>query len=236
MKTDNFYYGSDRAGGIEDQLANDGRELGRKIKSSFPTYIVVAEVLEVDEENFTLNAVVDQDRVFSDITLDVFPNGGNSVYLIPEVGSLVLLGFIEGFTEEPILLKTTKVSKLLIWNQQTQESTVSITEEAIDVIRGTSSWRIEDKKVSLTAELIEMDGGDLDGLVIVGKLTERLNKLETEINNIQSAITSHSHLVTGTCPSGGGPLAGGATCSTTYSTVTLTQFQNSDYENTKITQ
>ena len=27
MKTDNFYYGSDRAGGIEDQLANDGREL-----------------------------------------------------------------------------------------------------------------------------------------------------------------------------------------------------------------
>lgn len=78
-----------------------------------------------------------------------------------------------------------------------------------------------------------MNEGSLDGLVIVGKLTERLNRLQQQIEAIQSAIASHSHLV---ATSGSATQQVGNTTTTTYAKVNVDSFDNSDYENEKIKQ
>lgn len=78
-----------------------------------------------------------------------------------------------------------------------------------------------------------MNEGSLDGLVIVGKLTERLNRLQQQIEAIQSAIASHSHLV---ATSGSATQQVGNTTTTTYEKVNVDSFDNSDYENEKIKQ
>lgn len=92
---------------------------------------------------------------------------------------------------------------------------------------------VGNSKVRMTPDLIELNEGSLDGLVIVGKLTERLNKLQQQIDQIQSAIASHTHTVS----TAGGPTAQtGTTTGTTYSRVSVDKFNNSDYENEKIKQ
>lgn len=92
--------------------------------------------------------------------------------------------------------------------------------ESTELLVGESSVLVESDKITF-------NGGENNGLVIVGKLTERLNKLQSEIDAIQNAITAHTHA----CPTGGG-----TTTATTYAKVNVSKFQDSDYENEKIVQ
>lgn len=106
---------------------------------------------------------MDNDRIFSDISLNIFPNGGNSLYIIPSVNSLVVLGFIEGYSEVPVLIKATKIDKMVASNvagtEEEGESTISFDKDAVEIIRGTSSWRIEKiKYLSLPIKLKWMAG------------------------------------------------------------------------------
>jgi len=73
---------------------------------------------------------------------------------------------------------------------------------------------------------IKFRGGDLGGLVIVGQLVERINKIENLLNNFITAYNSHTHPETGTTT--------GITPMQESQTATLTQI--SDIENVNITQ
>lgn len=216
---------------FEDSAASFGEELANRVRDILPNFIVIATVESVDEEAKTLDAVVDNDKVFSDISLDVFPNGGNSVYLIPKVGSMIILGFIEGFAEDPFVIKTTAIEKLIISNEQSENSTILVENDYIEVIRGESIWRIEDGKISLSAELTEFNGGANDGMIKIHELTEKLNALVADFNAHNHSIPSGAVLVAAQ-----GGVSNPTPIQLTAPTPTTDNFVESDYENTAITQ
>lgn len=181
---------------FEDTMAEYGAQLGAAIRDAIPIYITAAEVESVDEENRTLNAVVDDMNVLRDIALDVFPNGGNSVYLVPAVGSLILVGFVEGYNESPVIIRTTKIDKLIIDNKPDEEreegeqSYIYLDDDRVQVIRKGTSWTLEDKKISLSAELIEMNGGGLGSSVVAERLTEVLEDIASKFNDHLHPVTA----------------------------------------------
>jgi hypothetical protein len=77
-------------------------------------------------------------------------------------------------------------------------------------------------------KLIEFNRGENKGMVLVEKLTDRLNKLQGEIERIQTAIATHTHTYS--------PAAAGTTAAPAYTRVTVSRFDVSEYANDKITQ
>lgn len=212
---------------FNEECARIGEEFGARINDGGRVAMVIATVSAVDEENRTFDAVVDNDRFFSGMNLDIFPNGGNSIFFIPEVDSLVVLGFIEGFSEVPILLKTTKLSKIIISNvagtEEQSESIISFDKDIIEIIRGTSNWKIEKNKISFTSDAIEMDGGENGGLVLIKELTDSINNFVSQVGNMCTTFNTHTHGAQGAAPPASPMQA-------------PTSLNQSDYENTKITQ
>lgn len=88
--------------------------------------------------------------------------------------------------------------------------------------------------VTMKKDLIEFNGGSLGPLVDIGKLTQRLNKLQKEIDMINTNISSHTHTVTGSSATGGAVTA--STASTVYTKANISTFKDDDYKNDKITQ
>ena len=84
------------SGTFDDECARLGAEFGTKMNDGKRVSLVIATVSAIDEDAKTLEAVVDNDRIFSDISLNIFPNGGNSLYIIPSVNSLVVLDYHAG--------------------------------------------------------------------------------------------------------------------------------------------
>ena len=74
------------------RVAEIGRLLDRRFTMAESVALVYATVDSVDEENRTLNAIVDNDKTISDINLDIVVNGDNGILFIPTVGSTVVLG------------------------------------------------------------------------------------------------------------------------------------------------
>jgi hypothetical protein len=88
---------------------------------------------------------------------------------------------------------------------------------------------IGDSALTITDGLFEFNGGVNAGLVLLGKLVTQMNKTENKVNDIITAFNSHVHpgVQTG---------AGSSGASATPITGTLTPTENSDIENTAITQ
>ena len=86
----------------------------------------------------------------------------------------------------------------------------------------------EVEKISLTADSIELNGGDNGGLVKIEALTDKINNIEKDINKLKQAFTTWA-------PS---PQDGGAALKTkieTWAGQQLTETKVSDLEDDKIT-
>lgn len=135
---------------------------------------------------------------------------------------MILVGFVEGYTEEPIIIRTTKIDKLIIANKPDEErgegeqSYIYLDDDRVQVIRKGTSWTLEDKKISLTAELIEMNGGGLGSSVVAERLTEVLE-------DIASRFNGHMHTDS----------MGGTTTKPTGGSISI---DSGSYTNTAITQ
>lgn len=114
-------------------------------------------------------------------------------------------------------------------------SVVNVTNEAINVTGDDINLTAGASTIHMVDDVIEMNGGGLNGLVIVGKLTERLNKLQSEIDQIQANIASHSHTYIDSVGQAATPVPKDTTA-TTYTNVALTNVTDDDYVNKKITQ
>lgn len=189
-----------------------GRQIRKMLTNELPVTLVIAEVEEVNEDEKTMSAIVDDDRVFSDISLDIFQNGNNSLLLVPQVGSLVVLGFIEDFSEQAVLIKTTDLHKIIVTN-------------------GTSSCIIEDNKISFASDLIEFNGGNNGGLIFIEDLTAAINDFVKETQNMCSVFNSHTHQFTWAGTGGTAVTMGPASPMQSPN-----ELSSADYQNEKITQ
>lgn len=121
----------------------------------------------------------------------------------PKVGSTAVIAYVNGDPSTPYIVACTEIDRVAI---KIGEATIDVSEDTIT-----------------------FNGGENDGLVIVGKLTERLNKIERDINSLKTAIASWVAV-----PSDGG--AALKTATSAWVSQRLVESKNADYENDKIKQ
>lgn len=95
---------------------------------------------------------------------------------------------------------------------------VVVTKEKVDIKTGDSTLLMDNS-------IINFNGGGLKGLVEVEQLTQKLNTLVQQVNAFINVYNTHIH-----------PASMGTTSSTVSQATTVSTFNKSDYENTKITQ
>ncbi len=209
-----------------DPAEEAGGAFGAFLAQMFYTVrTVLVTVKSVDEANGVAQVYLfEEDKTFP-VPLSLYGTEEYGMVHVPTEGSAALITFIDGDINRPIFVGISEIDK---WAFKRNETAITFTTDPDEV-----NVTVGNSKVRITPDLIEMNEGSLDGLVIVGKLTERLNRLQQQIEAIQSAIASHSHLV---ATSGSATQQVGNTTTTTYAKVNVDSFDNSDYENEKIKQ
>lgn len=209
-----------------DPAEEAGGAFGAFLAQMFYTVrTVLVTVKSVDEANGVAQVYLfEEDKTFP-VPLSLYGTEEYGMVHVPTEGSAALITFIDGDINRPVFVGISEIDK---WAFKRNETAITFTTDPDEV-----NVTVGNSKVRITPDLIEMNGGSLDGLVIVGKLTERLNRLQQQIEAIQSAIASHSHLV---ATSGSAAQQVGNTTTTIYAKVNVDSFDNSDYENEKIKQ
>lgn len=209
-----------------DPAEEAGGAFGAFLAQMFYTVrTVLVTVKSVDEANGVAQVYLfEEDKTFP-VPLSLYGTEEYGMVHVPTEGSAALITFIDGDINRPVFVGISEIDK---WAFKRNETAITFTTDPDEV-----NVTVGNSKVRITPDLIEMNEGSLDGLVIVGKLTERLNRLQQQIEAIQSAIASHSHLV---ATSGSATQHIGNTTTTTYAKVNVDSFDNSDYENEKIKQ
>lgn len=209
-----------------DPAEEAGGAFGAFLAQMFYTVrTVLVTVKSVDEANGVAQVYLfEEDKTFP-VPLSLYGTEEYGMVHVPTEGSAALITFIDGDINRPVFVGISEIDK---WAFKRNETAITFTTDPDEV-----NVTVGNSKVRITPDLIEMNEGSLDGLVIVGRLTERLNRLQQQIEAIQSAIASHSHLV---ATSGSATQQVGNTTTTTYAKVNVDSFDNSDYENEKIKQ
>lgn len=209
-----------------DPAEEAGGDFGTFLAQMFYTVrTVLVTVKSVDEASGVAQVYLfEEDKTFP-VPLSLYGTEEYGMVHVPTEGSAALITFIDGDINRPVFVGISEIDK---WAFKRNETAITFTTDPDEV-----NVTVGNSKVRITPDLIEMNEGSLDGLVIVGKLTERLNRLQQQIEAIQSAIASHSHLV---ATSGSATQQVGNTTTTTYAKVNVDSFDNSDYENEKIKQ
>ena len=209
-----------------DPAEEAGGAFGAFLAQMFYTVrTVLVTVKSVDEANGVAQVYLfEEDKTFP-VPLSLYGTEEYGMVHVPTEGSAALITFIDGDINRPVFVGISEIDK---WAFKRNETAITFTTDPDEV-----NVTVGNSKVRITPDLIEMNEGSLGGLVIIGKLTERLNRLQQQIEAIQSAIASHSHLV---ATSGSATQQVGNTTTTTYAKVNVDSFDNSDYENEKIKQ
>ncbi len=175
------------------------------------TVALVCTVDEVDKTARTIDCTpINEGAPLLGVNLQANQGADFGLCLFPEKGSFVVVGFVADGAAG-VVLTTEKI--------ESAEIVVGKSSAVLDA----DGLRIDTDRMSahINKEDIVFNGGTLDGLVIIQKLTDKLNELVNTFN-------SHTHNVTVAHPGG------------LFTTVppgsAAAAFNKSDYENTKIKQ
>lgn len=136
--------------------------------------------------------------------------------IYPEKGAFVVVGFLADGAAA-MVLATDKI--------ESAEMVIGETSAVLDK----DGVRIDTSKMSahINKEDIIFNGGDLDGLVIIQKLTDKLNELKDTVNDLITKYNTHVHI----CAAPSSP------CKPIDVPASPAKpFNKADYENTKIKQ
>lgn len=175
------------------------------------TVALVCVVDEIDKQARTVDCTpINEGAPLLGVNLQANQGSDFGLVIYPEKGAYVVVGFIADGAAG-VVLATDKI--------ESAEMVIGETSAVIDA----DGLRIDTAKMSahINKEDIVFNGGNLDGLVIIQKLTDKLNELVNTFN-------SHTHNVTVAHP--------GGLFTTVTPGSTAATFNKSDYENTKIKQ
>lgn len=175
------------------------------------TVALVCVVDEIDKQARTVDCTpINEGAPLLGVNLQANQGSDFGLVIYPEKGAYVVVGFVADGAAG-VVLATDKI--------ESAEMVIGETSAVIDA----DGLRIDTAKMSahINKEDIVFNGGNLDGLVIIQKLTDKLNELVNTFN-------SHTHNVTVAHP--------GGLFTTVTPGSTAATFNKSDYENTKIKQ
>lgn len=186
------------------------------------TVALVCMVDEVDKDARTIDCTpINEGAPLLGVNLQANQEADYGICVFPEKGSFVVVGFVADGAAGVVLL-TEKI--------ESAEIVIGDTSAVMDA----DGVRIDTAKMSahINQEDIIFNGGGLDGLIIIQKLTDKLNELTKTVNDLITKYNNHIHTTTATV--GTGPV--GVLSPTTSTANAAKQFNKSDYENTKIKQ
>lgn len=186
----------------------------------------VALVCTVDEVNKVARTIdctpINEGAPLLGVNLQANQEADYGFCLFPEKGSFVVVGFVADGAAGVMLL-TEKI--------ESAEIVIGDTSAVMDA----DGLRIKTGNMSadINRENIIFNGGDLNGLVVIQKLTDKLNELKNTVNDLITKYNAHIHTTTATV---GASAALGVISATTSTAQPAKAFNKSDYENTRIMQ
>lgn len=188
-------------------LRNIIRELA---KPDAETVALVCTVDAVDEKARTVDcSPLNEGAPLLGVNLQANQGADYGLWLYPEVGSFVIVGFVADGAAG-VVLSTEKIKQA-------------------EIVIGNSSAMLDKDGLKVNADKITFNGGKLNGLVKIDGLTTRLNIIEKDINNLKAAFSSWKVVA----QDGGAALQLAAA---TWAGSQLTETERGDYENDKIKQ
>lgn len=186
----------------EDNLQRLIEAIARKGQA--PLLVTVGKVSNIDEDKRICDITIDDDLTLNNCRLNaIIDSYSNKLLIVPKDNSMVAFIAIGGKLTEPLVIAYSEIEKILL--------TI-----------GESDILIEDGK-------IEMNGGNLGGLIKLQQLESNLNKLKNYVEDLATmASTAMAPMAA---------LDGGASV-TTFNTnwgATNAAFSFEDMEDTKIT-
>ena len=186
----------------EDNLQRLIEAIARKGQA--PLLVTVGKVSNIDEDKRICDITIDDDLTLNNCRLNaIIDSYSNKLLIVPKDNSMVAFIAIGGKLTEPLVVACSEIEKILL------------TIGEIDIL-------IEDGK-------IEMNGGNLGGLIKLQQLESNLNKLKKYVEDLATmASTAMAPMAA---------LDGGASV-TTFNTnwgATNAAFSFEDMEDTKIT-
>lgn len=203
---------------IEDAGATFGRQLARQFSRLRTTSVTVASV---DKEAGVANVFIYEDTNTFPVPLSFLPLDSGSITVIPVVGSQAAIAFLDSNLNTPIFVGMSAIAYIEIISGD-----VSAT---LDAENDTINFTTSEASINVSGSTITFNGGDLGGLVEVGRLTKALNSLCAQINQIQANIATHSHPVSTNSGSG-------STTGTIFTQIKVQDFSDDDYENKNVLQ
>ncbi len=204
-------------------MADNIKDIIRQLaKPDGETVALVCVVDEVDKTARTIDCTpINEGAPLLGVNLQANQDADYGICVFPEKGSFVVVGFVADGAAGVVLL-TEKI--------ESAEIVIGDTSAVMDA----DGVRIDTAKMSahINKEEIIFNGGGLDGLIVIQKLTDKLNELTQTVNDLITKYNGHIHTTTATVATG--PV--GVISPTTSTATAAKQFNKSDYENTKITQ
>jgi|GEM_PF-3938902 len=173
---------------------------------------IVSGVVRVVDESLmgcTVEITEDDGGGSSEVMLNARLQNDNGLLQVPAVGSIVWLAEIDG-RDKLGVIKCSNLDKVIarVGENRTEfqmvNGTVTVKPEGGDdvVLKFTQNelslalggTQVE---VSVKSGQITLNGGENGGMVKVGELTQKLNRLETAFNAHVAVFNSHIHLVAG---------------------------------------
>lgn len=181
------------------------------------TVALVCTVDEVDKTARTIDCTpINEGAPLLGVNLQANQEADYGFCLFPEKGSFVVVGFVADGAAGVVLL-TEKI--------ESAEIVIGDTSAVMDA----DGLRIKTEKMSadINRDNIIFNGGDLNGLVVIQKLTDKLNELKDTVNDLITKYNAHVHV----CAAPSSPCK-----PVDMPAQPAKPFNKSDYENTKIKQ
>lgn len=213
----------------EHEALRIGEEFGNRIADLMKGVRLTSVTIESITDTNAMVTVFEDDIPIA-VPLKLFGVEDNMFSVTPAVGSTAVIGYVDGSQSTPFFVAFSQVDKVEV---KRSNSSFLFHVDPDDDSKDTLDCNIGGSSIHVTSDVIQLNGGGNGGMVIVGKLTDRLNKMQSEIDQIQANIASHTHLVSTT---GTATAQTGSTTQTTYSKVSMTKVKDDDYVNDKITQ
>ena len=179
-------------------------------------------VESVDEENNVANVTIFEGDTPIQVPLSLFNIGTSNVTIVPTVGSVAVIANPNGDDNNPQFLWFESVDKVS-FKRGSISATLQVDPD--DESKDSISLSLGESSIDVTSDLIQFNGGSLGSLVAISKLTERLNKLKSELDTLQNNIATHTH-----------PAPGGTASTPTFIKANISSFSDDDYANEKIKQ
>lgn len=192
------------------QLAQGGRQ----------SVSLVCTVDAVDKTARTVDCTpLDESAPLLGVNLQANQESTFGVVAFPKVGSYVVVGFVADGSAGVVLLTDEVESVEVVISDDTAR--ISADKDGIRVLMG------DDTSAELTKEGITLNGGAFGGTVKVEELTEHINTIENDINELKNIFSAWVAV-----PQDGGAALSALTA--TWASSLLTPTQREDYENDKV--